>query len=66
MKEISINMTTVEVKAQTRALKLNWTREIDKELEINHSFNIDDFNREILRSLRRERRLNSIKKIFFN
>lgn len=65
MKEISINMTTVEVKAQTRALRASWTREVIHDINYMGGISVD-LEREIMISIRREKRMNSIKNIFPN
>lgn len=65
MKEISVNMTTVEVKAQTRALRVNWTREVIQDINSMGGISLA-LEREIMISIRKEKRMNSIKNIFPN
>lgn len=65
MKEISVNMTTVEVKAQTRALRVNWTREVIHDINSMGGISLA-LEREIMISIRKEKRMNSIKNIFPN
>lgn len=66
MKDIILNMTSVEVKTETRPLKATWSREMAKDLQSYHGLDIDDFAKEIVKSVRRERRQKSIKNIFPN
>jgi hypothetical protein len=65
MKEISVNMTTVEVKAQTRALRANWTREVIHDINSMGGISLA-LEREIMISIRKDKRMNSIKNIFPN
>ena len=65
MKEISVNMTTVEVKAQTRALRVNWTREVIQDINSMGGISLA-LEREIMISIRKEKRMNSIKNILPN
>jgi hypothetical protein len=62
MKSISLNMTSVEVKAETRALKCEWTRELSKDIDVCTS----SFEIYIAKEIRRELRKKSINKIFKN
>jgi|LakMenEpi03Aug12_release.lakeMendotaPanAssembly.Ray.scaffolds.fasta_scaffold6862212_1 hypothetical protein len=64
MKSISLNMTSVEVKAETRALKCEWTREMAKDLEAFSNIDVSSFERYYAKEMRREMRKNSINKIF--
>jgi hypothetical protein len=64
MESVNLNMTSVEVKAETRSLKCKWTREMSKDLE---SFtDMSSFEIYIAKELRRKNRKNSIKNIFPN
>jgi hypothetical protein len=63
MKSLSLNMTSVEVKAETRALRVNWTRELDSDLNIHYDSALEKLlNREI----RKEQRKSIIKKLFLS
>ncbi len=64
MKSIDINMTTVEVKAKTRALKCEWTSEMVKDLEVYQGINIDDFTKELARQMRVSERKKKIQNLF--
>lgn len=63
MKSLSLNMTSVEVKAETRALRVDWTREIVSDLNIHYDSALEKLlNREI----RKEQRKSIIKKLFLS
>lgn len=66
MKSIGLNMTSVEVKAETRAIRATWTPELAKDIESYHSFDMSSFEIYIAKELRREGRKKSINKIFQN
>jgi len=63
MKEISVNMTTVEVKDQTIALRANWTREVIQDINSMGGISVA-LEKEIMISIRKEKRKKSIKNIF--
>ena len=62
MKSININMTSVEVKAEVRALRCEWTTEMVSDLNSFHGLDPNIFEK----SLRRETRKEKIKNIFNN
>ncbi len=70
MNSVSFNMKSVEVKAETRALKATWTRELADDLSMYHNLDIDkELNSLLKEELRKERvskRKKSINKIFQN
>jgi len=66
MKSINLNITSIEVKAETRALKCKWTREMAKDLEVFTDIDMSSFEIYIAKELRRKNRKNSIKNIFSN
>ena len=66
MKSISLNMTSVEIKAETRALRTTWSSELAKDLEIFTGIDNSSFERYIAKEIRRELRKKSINKIFKN
>ena len=66
MKSISLNMTSVEVKSETRALKCEWTHEMAKDLEVFTDIDMSSFEIYFAKELRRTNRKNSIKNIFTN
>lgn len=70
MNSVSFNMKSVEVKAETRALKSTWTRELADDLSMYHNLDIDkELNSLLKEELRKERvskRKKSINKIFQN
>jgi hypothetical protein len=56
-------MTSVEVKAETRALRVDWTRELASDLNIHYDSALEKLlNREI----RKEQRKSIIKKLFLS
>lgn len=63
MKSINLSMTSVEVKAETRAIRATWTREMAKDIEIAHNFDMNSFERYFSKEMRRETRKKSINKI---
>lgn len=64
MNSLSLNMTSIEVKAEVRTLKCEWTRELTKDLSLHSSLNIDDFAKELVRQQRVQNRKKSIKNLF--
>ena len=66
MNSINLNMNSVEVKAETRALKASWTPELAKDIDTFHDLDMSSFERYIAKELRRKNRKNSINKIFNN
>lgn len=66
MKSIDINMTSVEVKSKTRAIKATWTPELAKDIQSLTDFDMSSFEQYIAKELRKESRKNSINKIFQN
>jgi hypothetical protein len=66
MKSIDISMTSIEVNAETRAIKSTWTREMAKDLELHNDIDMSSFEKYFAKELRRELRKNSINKIFQN
>ena len=66
MESVNLNMTSVEVKAETKALKCKWTREMSKDLESFTDIDMSSFEIYIAKELRRKNRKNSIKNIFPN
>lgn len=63
MKSVNLNMTSVEVKAETRAIKCTWTREMAKDIESLRDFDMSSFEKYIAKEMRREMRKKSINKI---
>ena len=70
MKSINLNMTSIEVKAETRAIKATWTTEMIKDISSYHNTDIEKDLENLLRAeLIKERASNrkkSINKIFNN
>lgn len=66
MKSINLNLTSTEVKSETKTLKASWTRELMS--DISHFTGIDNdvFSKILEKEIRRERRKKSINKIFRN
>jgi uncharacterized coiled-coil DUF342 family protein len=63
MSSINLNITSVEVKAETRALRATWSREKVQDLNSYHGVSLE---KGIERIFRIEKRKNSIKNIFPN
>jgi hypothetical protein len=63
MKSLNLNMTSVEVKAEARALRASWSSEMVQDL---NSYNGVSLKKEIERIFRIEKRKESIKNIFSN
>jgi hypothetical protein len=66
MKSINLNMTSVEVKAETRAIKANWTPEMAKDLAVFTNIDMSSFERDFIKEMRRGMRKKAINKIFQN
>lgn len=65
MKEVDFKIETIEVKAQTKKLRSKWS--YDMLYDLNSFGGItDNLEKEIVKSLRREKRLKSIENIFTN
>lgn len=64
MKSIDISMTSVEIKAETRALKCDWTRELTQDLEVFSELSIDSLEEYFIAEMRRTNRRNKIQKLF--
>lgn len=56
-------MTSVVVKAETRAIRASWTRELASDLKSFHGMDYDAFEKQIENELRRESRKRKIEKI---
>lgn len=73
MNSVNLNIKSVEVKSETRALKVEWTRELATDISQFAGFDTEYFERVLaseyvkLKNLkRRESRKKSINKIFKN
>jgi hypothetical protein len=68
MNSVSFNIGSVEVKAETRAVKATWTRDMVKDLSSYHSLDVEKelaiLLKEELRKQRISKRKKSINKIF--
>jgi hypothetical protein len=64
MSSINLNMTSIEVKAQTRTLKASWTPELMDDLNSFHGLDPSLFEKYFLKEMRRDNRKKSIKNIF--
>lgn len=65
MKEINLNMKSVEVKTTTRALRVNWTSEMAQDLSTYYGMdNISSIEMALLKEIIREKRKNKINKIY--
>lgn len=63
MKELILNMTSVEVKVETRSLRSTWSHEMAQDLNSYHGVSLE---KEIERIFIIEKRKKSIKNIFPN
>jgi hypothetical protein len=61
MNSIELNMTSVEVKSETKSIRANWTHEMVQDLNSYHGVSLE---KEIEKIFRIENRKNSIKNIF--
>ena len=66
MKAINLNMASVEVKAETRTIKSNWSRELVTDISQFTGIDNDVFIRILEKEIRRDSRKKSINKIFQN
>lgn len=66
MKSINLNMTSVEVKAETRSIKATWNRELAADISSFTNIDTDFLESVLTKELRRETRKKSINKIFKN
>ena len=66
MNSINLNVTSVEVKAETRAIRATWTPEMAKDIESFKSFDMSSFEIYIAKEIRKESRKKSINNIFNN
>lgn len=66
MNSINLNMTSLEVKAELRPLKCEWTREMAKDLQHHRDVDMSSFELFIAKQIRADNRKNSIKNIFLN
>ncbi len=66
MKSINLNMTSVEVKAETRTIKTAWTIEKAEDIQSLTDLDMTSFERYFAKELRRESRKKSINKILKN
>lgn len=63
MKSIDISAVSKEVKSEIRPLRLKWSREMVYDLNSFSGFD-ENLEKEIMKSLRKEKRQKSIKNIF--
>lgn len=66
MNSVNLNIKSVEVKSETRALKVEWTRELATDISQFAGFDTEYFERVLTSEYRRENRKKSINKIFKN
>jgi hypothetical protein len=70
MKSINLNMTSIEVKAEIRAIKATWTPEMVADLESYHNLDVEKelayLLKDEIRKQRVSNRKKSINKIFQN
>ena len=63
MSSINLNMTSVEVKAQVRALRCEWTAEMASDLNSFHGLDPSIFEKSLRREIRREKIRNIFNKV---
>lgn len=61
MKEIILNMTSVDIKSKVKKSRANWSMQMVQDLNSYHGVSLE---KELERILRIEKRKNSIKNIF--
>lgn len=66
MHSINLNINSVEVKASVRTLKSKWTREMATDLDHHTDLDLSSFEIYFAKQIRKEKRKESIKKIFNN
>lgn len=66
MKTVNLKINSVEVKAEKRALRSKWTREMAADIEAHTDIDMSSFEIYIAKEFRKENRKKSIKKLFFN
>lgn len=66
MNSVNLNIKSVEVKSETRALKVEWTRELATDISQFAGFDTEYFERVLASVYRRESRKKTINKIFKN
>ena len=59
-------MTSLEVNAELRPLKCEWTHEMAKDLQVHRDVDMSSFEVFIVKQMRAHNRKNSIKNIFLN
>ena len=65
MKEINLNMKSVEVKTKTRPIRANWTSEMAQDLSTYYGMdNISSIEIALLKEIIKEKRKNKINKIY--
>lgn len=65
MKEINLNMKSIEVKTTTRPIRANWTAELTQDLSTFYGIdNISSIELALLKEIIREKRKNKINKIY--
>jgi D-hexose-6-phosphate mutarotase len=65
MKEININMKSVEVKTTTRPIRADWTSEMAQDLSTYYGMdNISSIEISLLKEIIKEKRKNKINKIY--
>jgi len=65
MKEINLNMKSVEVKTTTRPIRANWTSELVQDLSTYYGMdNISSIEVALLKEIIKEKRKNKINKIY--
>jgi hypothetical protein len=65
MKEINLNMKSIEVKTTTRPIRANWTAELAQDLSTFYGMdNISSIELALLKEIIREKRKNKINKIY--
>ena len=64
MKELSLNIKSVRVEAESRDVRAEWNREMLFDFQGIESYNFEKELKQIVSSMRAGKRKNSIKKIF--
>lgn len=64
MKELSLNIKSVRVEAESRGIRADWNREMLFDFQGIESLNFEKELKQIVSKIKAEKRKNSIKKIF--
>ena len=64
MNSINLHVSTIEVKAEKRQLRAEWSTEMAHDLQSYHDLDIDSFTKELGRQMRVTKRKEKIENLF--